>query len=378
MVTQRGNRVVISVPFIDDILVDYDTIRLYRTSYYPSTYTLIASIPLVAGKTSYVYQDVDGAIFNWYRTAFYHSGTSAQSEYSEPFAARNAPTTSLMEIARLAAQRLGLHGLPRRRWDRLDYSGWVTAASTSSTIVSDLYIGGMWPDDAFVGWYMAFVGGENGSQNRQILSFNRATGTFTVDAFPVAPAINDPFDLFGEFPSSRWVDFVEDARYRIWVPFDYPITGIPDQTEYVLPSYIADRKQITGASWQIGKKQLNRKLIPGIDFTLDDQQPSGLVLRADLGKKIIILHGYRNPPRPVSWWDDFLLGDNEKDLWIVTAASFAARSLAQARYGSRRDDRTDWENVWAQLESERLALARRGPQFRELLSYRTAQMASVV
>ncbi len=77
-------RLTITVANIADVMALYTHIRLYTSSTSGGTYTHLAYVTLVAGVTTYVYDHNDGTLDTWYKSSYYNTNTSVESNLSDP------------------------------------------------------------------------------------------------------------------------------------------------------------------------------------------------------------------------------------------------------------------------------------------------------
>jgi len=77
----------IRVSNINEIILDFDTIRIYRDTAQDSPFSdpPIGTIPLVMSTVNYEYDDHDGEQTNWYRATYYQATPTAESDKSLPF-----------------------------------------------------------------------------------------------------------------------------------------------------------------------------------------------------------------------------------------------------------------------------------------------------
>ncbi len=73
---------------LDNVLIYYDVVKVYRSPTYGGTYVEITDeitrVTLVPGTTVYDYVDTDGDPSYWYRTSYYNSATLLESTPSDP------------------------------------------------------------------------------------------------------------------------------------------------------------------------------------------------------------------------------------------------------------------------------------------------------
>lgn len=86
----------------------FDSLRLYRASSRGGTYTLVTTITLVAGDTSYSYTDTTGLTSSWYKVTLYNSVLVTETDIAEaePFPAARDITT-LKELRQKIIRNFG-------------------------------------------------------------------------------------------------------------------------------------------------------------------------------------------------------------------------------------------------------------------------------
>ena len=75
-------KLTIEVANIDVVILNYDYIRVYLSDSEYGTYTLLGSIALRSGVSTYTYYDVTGDTDSWYRSSYYNSVTFVESALS--------------------------------------------------------------------------------------------------------------------------------------------------------------------------------------------------------------------------------------------------------------------------------------------------------
>jgi hypothetical protein len=77
----------IRVSNINEIIADFDTIRIYRDTAQDAPFTgpPIGTIQLLMSQTNYEYDDVNGLQTSWYRASYYQDTPVAESDKSLPF-----------------------------------------------------------------------------------------------------------------------------------------------------------------------------------------------------------------------------------------------------------------------------------------------------
>lgn len=86
----------------------FDKMRLYRASTRGGTYTLVTTVTLVSGTTTYSYTDSSGLTSSWYKVTLYNSSTTNETniDEAEPFPAARDLTT-LQELRRKVVRNFG-------------------------------------------------------------------------------------------------------------------------------------------------------------------------------------------------------------------------------------------------------------------------------
>lgn len=83
-------RLTIRVTDIDNVMLLYSYIRIYRSDAEDGTYTSLAFVPLVPSQSEYTYDDITGTPDYWYKSSYYYDAT-IESALSDP-AQGTAPT----------------------------------------------------------------------------------------------------------------------------------------------------------------------------------------------------------------------------------------------------------------------------------------------
>lgn len=373
-----GYPLIIPVPEIDAVMADYTSIRVYRSSSQGGTYTLQTTITLVADDTVYSYQDLTGSATDWARYSFYNTSTLNESALSEPVPYAGVPVYTRETLRRLVANRLRLFGRPRRNHTFPGPSGTTTGAGSTSTVVCDEYVGTRYSSDAWKGWMLLATSGSADGQEREVTSFAEGTGTFTTDIFANAVDTGATFDLYGEFTSTEWTEFVNEALLDLWLPFRFPIAGVLNQREYPLPEFITDPSQIKRMVQQTGETINEHQYTPGQQFDIFARDGGGWTMYMGHGlpeNSIWYLEGIRNPSELTSDSSTIALNDQLLRLVTVTGAQKAAASLAMPY--SAADDREMYEQLASRLEIERRALADDLQMFHAQHNVRTSKMVAI-
>jgi hypothetical protein len=96
----------IQVAELDNVLTKFDQIKVYRSTTgiagaYSELTVAATRIPLVQGKTEYEFDDVAGEINYFYKTSYFHSGTSLESNQSPPRLGDDPATANIMTVSEL-------------------------------------------------------------------------------------------------------------------------------------------------------------------------------------------------------------------------------------------------------------------------------------
>jgi len=95
----------ITVDELDNVLTQYDQMKIYRASSYAGTYSEITGagtrIQLQQGVDLYEYDDTGGAATSWYRVSYYNSTTQAESDQSEPQLGEDQTAAGVLSVQEL-------------------------------------------------------------------------------------------------------------------------------------------------------------------------------------------------------------------------------------------------------------------------------------
>jgi len=75
-------QLTVQVADINSVMLVYNRIRIYKSDEREGTYIAIGTIVLIAGTPNYSYSDADGTPDNWYKSTYYNSSSSIESEFS--------------------------------------------------------------------------------------------------------------------------------------------------------------------------------------------------------------------------------------------------------------------------------------------------------
>jgi hypothetical protein len=345
-----GPLISLSVPDIDAVLEDYESIQLERAASYGGSYALVTTITLVADDTEYSYRDASGVATSYYRYRYYHSTGPVASSYSEPFAASFAPTTTRQELRQRAAYRLGAgqaYGVPPTEFTFPGPSGTTTGAGSTTTIVCSTFASSSFMDTGsataskvFDGWFIRITSGAQAGTERRVADagLNESNGTFTVSpAWAGAPGSGVTFELYGcGLSSSEWDQFLDAARVDLWYPTEVVITGVQSQTEYPLPYWIEREDQILGLAQRTGATLAQHRYDRGYEFQTLPQEGGGVVLYLPGGisaNSVWTLECQRHPAPFTSDTAAVPLAEQYQKVWWLTAAMRAAQAKAQSPLG---------------------------------------------
>ncbi len=358
--------ITIAVGEIDDAYADYTSIRLYRATTIGGSYSVITTLTLVDGQTAYTYEDTSGTAggTDWYKWSFYHTGTTAESASSEPFPPGLAPMLTRQELRRRSAFELLCYLLPGTTYSWPGASGTSTGAGSTTTLVDSAYVNSLTPTLAYTGAFVLLNGGSASGQERQVASFDKVTGTFTLTpAYSASTGNGTTWDGYRYLGSSAWNECIEQARKHVWVPFFYPIGGISQQTTYQLPYWIERDDQVLGFSQQLGDTIDQHRYASTSSFRIRQDGSGGTVLDVPNGlaaNSLYRLEGVRNPPPYTAdtgasggIWP---LSEQQRRLWTLWTVVEACQRIAQT-HSSTAEDRSTWQGrlvQWSQ-EAKRLS-----------------------
>ncbi len=344
--------ITIAVGEIDDAYSDYTSIRLYRATTLTGSYSVITTIALVDGQTAYQYEDTAGTVggTDWYKHSFYHTGTTAESALTEPYPPGLAPMLTRQELRRRAAYEAQCFLVPATTYSWPGPSGTTTGAGTSTTLVDSSYLNSLTPTLAYTGAFLLLNGGSASGEERQVASFAKASGTFTLTpAYSAAPGSAVAWDGYRYLGSSSWNECVEQARKHVWVPFFYPIGGLSQQTTYQLPYWIERDEQVIGFSQQLGDTIDQHRYVSAGSFRIRQDGSGGTVLNVPHGlaaNSLYRLEGVRNPPPFTAdtgtsggLWP---LSEQQRRLWTLWTVVEACQRIAQT-HSSSAEDRSAWD-----------------------------------
>lgn len=357
-----GNRVELTIPDIDAAMTDFTSIRLYRASSRTGSYSLTTTITLVADTTSYAYQDTSGAATDWYKWSLYSTGTSNESQSSEPFPAGGGVGYTRLNLVRMVADYIGLYGRPPGDATFPGVSGTVTTGNTTTSFTASAWADSLLSENAYRGWYLRMETGtaNNIGLERRVSGVARSTGVFTMArAFTAAPANGDTFSLWGKLSSGEWTRCLEKACGDVWTPFRAALAGTGDQTIYRLAHPVQDTSQLRIMAQQSGT---TRAFIytAGVEFDAVGLESGGVEIRfasAPAAQSVYWLEGYRPVQFPLSDTDTLTLAEQHLRILVIGGAVEAARRLSLT-HGGTVEDRAAWTKRMEDLEKERQARER--------------------
>jgi hypothetical protein len=358
MVSYIGNTVIVPVPNIAEVLVDFDTLSLYRGSVPAGPFTdLVTSFTLEAGRRSYSYQDTDGQRSSWYQSELSHSVSGAISQRSPPWPAAQGEAVALRQLVRDTAERAGLLRPPRRqRSSPGGACGTVAAGTTASIIRLTEYGSSLFASTAFKGSVIHLNDGPLAGQEREVNTFvvTSGVGYFTLaEDFGSAPAAGVTADIYALVGTDDIRNAINAARTDIWIDRTATIIGTPDTLEYSLPSYFASRAWLTGVTDRLGDDLTQYRYtetgLSGLISSVD----GALVYRNTIPEnRVLIVSGYAHPDPLESMTEEVNLTDDLRDYWVLCAATELAWRLRQSPSLTGRD-REDWSKRAVDLENER-------------------------
>ena len=77
-------QLTIQVFDISTVMLIYNSVRIYMSDSREGTYTYLASVPLQAGVSTYIYNHTSGTPDLWYKSTYYNTVNLSESSYSDP------------------------------------------------------------------------------------------------------------------------------------------------------------------------------------------------------------------------------------------------------------------------------------------------------
>jgi hypothetical protein len=217
--------------FIGTASNQYDSMRLYSASSRGGSYSLVTTITLVAGDTSYSYTHASGTISTWYKIALYNSVTANEQSLDavEPFpASRN--TTTRKELRQRIIQNFG--------------GKILTPSSITATTVVDATTlkDGDEDDESYEGWQIYRPdAADTADRNRRVSAYDKSTGTVThagsdyTDTTETDEQIElMPLDIDLTFLNEKIGDALEETR---WL-YRYEFGANSGVKQYSLPHFV--------------------------------------------------------------------------------------------------------------------------------------------
>lgn len=365
--TYTGVPITIAVPDIDQALVDWTHLRLYRATSPGGTFALVVGaglpIPLVPRQHGYFYQDTTATSATttyYYRVSRYNVQTLAESVLSEPIPSGNAPLVTRAELRQRAALKLGMYMVPPREFTFPGPSGTTTGAGSATTLVCAQYSSSLLDANQYRSYTVLLTSGTYAGVERQVDSL--AGGTFTMaDPFPGAPGISVTFEGYGTLTATEWNLAIDEARLSMWQPLEETIAAVADpagnwtETEFALPPYIESADQVTRMETRTGSTARAHTLVGGYDYLLNANATGGvtLYLPGGVGSTArLTLRGWRNPPPLTADSDAVALSPRLREVFEAAVLWRAARRIAE------KDPSDRWQQKAATLDLRRKALMR--------------------
>lgn len=355
MVTYQGNTLIVPVPRITEVLVDFDSIRVYRGAGPAGPFsTLVTTIPLVAGQRSYTYQDTAGTSTSWYENEYYHTVSAEVSQRSAPYPASVGEVVTLRQLVRDVAARAGLLRPPRRqRLTPTAACGTLTTGSDANTIKVTEYASTLFDSTHFKGAVIHLNDGALAGQEREINTFSVISGVGTFEMaedFTGSPASGVTIDIYALVGTDDIRNAINAARTDIWVDRQAAIVGVENTSEYQLPAYFANRSWIQNIVWQSGQELPYTYTNIGVSGAISAVE-GRLVWRGSLAEnQVLQIQGVAHPDPLESMDEEVALTDDLRDYWVLCGAAELAYRIKQAMTG---DDRKQWNDRFVALENER-------------------------
>lgn len=350
----------IAVAEIAAVLTKYNQIRVYTASSRNGTYSQFGSaLTLVAGTTHYTVTLTSVAATAWVKHQWFHSGTLAESPFTEPVPVSVQPTYGRQELVRRIANRLGCYLRPPREHTFPGPSGTTTSTTGSATTLADTeYNDGLLDSEDVRGYHLLINDGTRAGDQRRVSSI--AAGVFTMaQDFGAALAQGVTFDGYGEMPVEEWRDALARTLKDVWVPFRFPVAGKTSQKEWPLPHYLYAGAEVLRVRQQVGDTQSNHNYYPTVAFELIEEDGGGLTLLVPGGlatNAVYWVEGRRPARLMLDATETLILDDQLLEIVVAGGAQRAALRLAE-RVGPA-EDRKAWAERAAALEVERRGLVK--------------------
>ena len=354
-----GYQLVINVP--DEEVVDntYTTIRPYRGTSRNGSWVALSDIPLVAGTRSYQQIDTSGLVTSWYTYAL-RTGGGSETTKAEPVPAETGTVETLLSLRRRVARELELFGIPPTEHTFPGPSGTTTATGNVTNVVCSAFSSTRYETASFQDWYLYIVTGSAAGKERVVADFDPVDGAFTpASAFGVNPGSGVDFDLYGMQGAGWWNECINNRLQDIVVRFDWPLVGIANQREYLLPAFIQRAQHILTVDSRDGTVQGEHRHGVGPVFQVFERPVGGVMLYFPNGlpaNRVYYVRGYRNPIEMEDDSDTIILTRQQVRLLTIAAAAEAAQQIS-VQHGGAAEDRQVWRERWKLLEDERAKLA---------------------
>lgn len=387
-----GNYVQISTPEPSALLTDWTSIRLYSASTRTGSYSLLTTLTLVSGTTSYAYQDTAGTATTWYRWSYYNTGTVAESAQGEPFPGAGALVVTRQTLRRRVAMELGFFGHYAGDYTFPGPSGTTTSSGSSTTAVDSGFADAYWDvlSNTFARAFLYLNDGTYAGQERPIATLTTATGTFTVGrAFGGTVASGVTFDIYHHLPTERYNAALggdaEGAFLDVWQWYQWPLAGStpasgdPTQTEYALPYWVERPEQVLRVTKQTGSTVRAHALYPGQEFEIrENGYGVSLYFPSGIGQNTVMLvEGYRHPAPLASDSDTLVINELQLRLLVTTAAIRVLEYMFKSQAWINGTDTTLWKERLQYLEAKRKGLLKESGQWTQLPSPRREMMAAL-
>lgn len=356
-----GFQVTVNVPDEETVDGTYATIRPARSTAPNGAWTPLSDHTLVDGTRQYSQVDTSGLITSWY-SYILRTGGGVESRRSEAVPAMAGQVYTLLELVRRTAYRIDCFGMRPTATSFPAASGTVTSNSTAAAaaVIDSAYKNTLLTPEFWRRRWLRFNDGDNSGAERQIALFDPSTGKFIVSSeFSNTVDTNDTFDVYALYQWQNWVEWVNQARGKIWVPFDWPLVGIQSQTEYVLPGFIQSADQITNVNRRSGEVLHQHSwmgdAVPELR-TMENGRVMAIFTGAPSDNDVYYIRGRRNPPRLLDATDAWVLSEEQMEMVVVTAAVEACRHIA-TQHPSVAEDRSMWLGRLKLLEDQRERMA---------------------
>lgn len=223
---------IIPVSNVDEIYGtaadQFDTLRLYSASSRGGTYSLLTSISLASGDTSYSYTDNTALSSTWYKVTFYNSVTLTETDIAlaEPFPAARDITTR-KELRQKVIRNFGA-----------EIFSATSLAAQSATALSAADSGD--DTDWFVGWHLYRPNAASSADyDRRVTAESGGTFTHGGAAYSDTTATSEelelcPLDISFTVLNEKIGDGLANTRYL----YRYEFGATSGQKQYMLPNFV--------------------------------------------------------------------------------------------------------------------------------------------